>query len=32
MGKWKKTVAAVAALPVMIAGLALGPVLSLIHI
>ena len=29
MGKWKKTVAAVAALPVMIAGLALGPVTAM---
>lgn len=29
MGKWKKTVAAIAALPVMIAGLALGPVTAM---
>lgn len=29
MGKWKKMVAAVAALPVMIAGLALGPVTAM---
>lgn len=29
MGKWKKTVASVAALPVMIAGLALGPVTAM---
>lgn len=29
MGKWKKTVAAVAALPVMIAGLASGPVTAM---
>ena len=28
-GKWKKTVAAIAALPVMIAGLALGPVTAM---
>lgn len=29
MGKWKKTVAAIAALPVMIAGLASGPVTAM---